>query len=171
MGIRSSMLLSVALLSCVGCRTLRFDIGVGFGFGWGVKIPAVLHTGFGGGKYYRVGYAYAQGWHAGTGDEEFPLATEQVVFFWHDYSARDRWWEVSRKARRSASHRCWLVPAAWEPDDPDSYALEIRVCLLFLEITLGFNPYYLFHDKPPPEVAPTSEPQSAKTIPATEVGH
>ena len=143
--------LIVTLLAGTGCRALRFDVGFGFGVGVHVKLPAILHTGAGLGKYYRVGHAYAEGWHAGTGRKELIWDFEISGLLYHDHHALDVFWEAFNRARRTRRHFCFLVPALMEPDNPDSYALEVGVQFFVLEIWLGFNPYYLFHDEPSAE--------------------
>jgi len=49
-----------------------------------------------------------------------------------------------------------------DPDHGDSYALEIQLMLLFFDLRLGFNPWFLWYDgylkpRPVPEDEPVPE--------------
>jgi len=150
------IMLSLLVAGASGCSAFRAEVGFGTGGGVTVKVPAVLHTGLGGGQFYHLGHNYSDGWRAG-GVRASPLTFRKfdwdfhlVLLFMHWSEERDRMlfaqsYTQSYDAFDRSIHRCFVVPVIFEPDHASSYALEVSAGLFFTEIRLGFRPWCWFH--------------------------
>ncbi len=137
---------------CAGCAAFRAEVGHGVGLGVQLGVPAVLHTGLGGGQFEHLGHNYRDGWrHGNPGAPGYDIDAEFALVVAHWSEARDRFVldggaEAALGCFGPSQHACVLVPVAAHPGHASSYGLEVSAALLFFDLRLGFNPWYWFHD-------------------------
>jgi tetratricopeptide (TPR) repeat protein len=143
------------LVALAGCAAFRADVGYGTGLGAAVSVPAIVHTGLGGGQFTHLGHNYCDGWHVGNPSApgyDVDAEYELVLAHWSEarngIAARtERGAAVPIRSWPPSQHACFFVPVLAHPEDGSSYALEVSVALLVVDLRLGFDPWYWFHDE------------------------
>ena len=135
-----------------GCRAFRAELGVGLGFGAEIKLPYILHTGFGMQKYKYFGLNYDDGMRVGRDDEYWEFSGSMVIF--HHEELHDRlvtledvrsgpgYDELHYRYAKKQTHLCPAVAPYWleKKHRDQSTPLELRLHLLFLSLRLGVDP-------------------------------